>query len=161
MRQTIPALLAVVVIAALLAALSIVVRIKGYPHGALGLGRLDGLASAATFVPLAALYAFAAALIVIAPIRAAGFLHANAASPVHVTSVVLLGSILGVQLARLAFGNSGALRALIDWQFVFAGGIIAAHQTLDAFRLNLLLRTVGLILFVAATLLCLYWTFRV
>ncbi|MGB6120016.1 MAG: hypothetical protein WBF87_17515, partial [Mesorhizobium sp.] len=45
---------------ALLAALSIALRIKGYPFGGLGLDRLDGIANSATFMPLAALYAFAA-----------------------------------------------------------------------------------------------------
>ena len=160
MRQTATAFLVVAALTALLAALSIAVLAKGYPQGGIGLARLDALANAATFVPLAALYAFAALLVVLAPPRAAGFLHARAAAPIHFTAVVLLATILGVQLARLAFGNAGALRALADWQFVFAAGIVVAHEVLDMFRRDILLRTIGLIVFLAATLACLFWTFR-
>lgn len=159
MRQTATAFLVVTVLTALLAALSIAVQAKGYPQGGLGLARLDAIASAATFVPLAALYAFAAMLIVPAPPRAAGFMHARAAGPIHFAAVVLLATILGVQVARFAFGNAGALRALLDWQFVFAAGIVVAHALLDLFRRDILLRTVGLIVFLAATLACLFWTF--
>lgn len=160
MRQTATAFLVVTVLTALLAALSIAVQAKGYPQGGLGLARLDALASAATFVPLAALYAFAALLIVLSPPRAAGFMHARAAGPIHFAAVVLLATILGVQVARLAFGNTGALRALLDWQFVFAAGIVVAHEFLDLFRRDILLRTIGAIVFLAATLACLFWTLR-
>lgn len=160
MKQTAIPFLVVMVLTALLAALSIAIQTKGYPHGATGLARLDAIANAATFIPLAALYAFAALLILLMPARGAGFMYANAASPIYFTSVVLLASIVGVQLTRAAFGGTSALRVLLDWQFVFAAAIIVAHQLLDAFRRNVLMRTLGFVLFVVAALACLYWNFR-
>lgn len=149
----------VTILTVLLAALSIAVRSKAI-HGAIGLSRLDALAGAATFVPLAALYAFAAMLIVLAPARAAGFMYANAASPIFSASVVLLAAIVGLQVARAAFGSIAALGMFLDWQFGFAAAILIAHQLLDAFRRNVLTRTLGFVLFVVATLACLYWSFR-
>ena len=131
MKQTAVPFLVVTILTALLAALSIAVQTKGYPHGATGLSRLDALAGAATFVPLAALYAFAAML-----------------------------AIVGLQVARAAFGSIAALGVFLDWQFGFAAAILIAHQFLDAFRRNVLTRTLGFVLFVAATLACLYWSFR-
>lgn len=160
MKQTAVPFLVVTILTALLAALSIAVQTKGYPHGATGLSRLDALAGAATFVPLAALYAFAAMLIVLAPARAAGFMYANAASPIFSASVVLLAAIVGLQVGRAAFGSIAALGVFLDWQFGFVAAILIAHQFLDAFRRNVLTRTLGFVLFVAATLACLYWSFR-
>mgnify|MGYP001180878684 CR=1 FL=1 len=160
MNRTASAFLLVTLLTGLLAALSIAVEIKGYAFGALGTARLDGLANAATFIPLAAIYAFSAVLMMLLPLRAAGFVMANAATPVYSAGLVLLATIVGVQAARFAFGNYGALRVLLDWQFLFAFGIIAAHLSMNALRRNVLLRTIFLVVFVAATLACLYWTFR-
>ena len=161
MKETALPFVVVVILTAMLATLSIVVQTKGYPQGATGLARLDAIASAATFVPLAALYALAAILIVLAPARAAGFMYANAASPIFFASVVLLAAIVGLQAARAAFGSTAALRVFLDWQFCFAAGILVAHQFLDAFRRNVLTRTLGFVLFVVAALACLYWNFRI
>lgn len=160
MNKTLSSFLLVAVMTGLLAALSIALQNKGYGFGALGLSRLDGIASAMTFMPLAALYAFAGALMVILPLRAAGFVYINAASPVHAAALVLFATILGVQIARFAFGNSGALWTLADWQFLFAAAIVAMHFFINAIRANVLMRTLFFVLFIAATLACLYWTFR-
>jgi len=160
MNRTASAFLLCAAITGLLAALSIALRLKGYPFGDLGVARLDGLASAATFVPLAAIYAFAGLLMMILPLRAAGFVHANAATPVYSAALVLLATIVGVQAARAGFGSRDALWALADWQFVFAAAIVAAHLAMNALRRNVLLRTLAFVAFTAATLACLYWTFR-
>jgi len=96
----------------------------------------------------------------ILPLRAGGFVQANGASPIFGATLLLLGTILGVQLARFGFGSSGALWALLDWQFVFAAAIVAVHLVLDGLHRNVLLRSIFLVLFVVATLACLYWTFR-
>lgn len=160
MNRTAAAFVLIAVLAGLLAALGIALQLKGYGFGALGTARLDGLASAATFIPLAAIYSFAAVLMMILPLRAAGFVMANAATPVYSTALVLLATIVGVQAARFAFGNQGALWVLADWQFLFAGAIVAAHLAMNELRRNVLLRTLFFVAFIAATLACLYWTFR-
>ncbi|MCR4267763.1 hypothetical protein [Nitratireductor sp. ZSWI3] len=160
MNRTASAFLLVVALTGVLCALGFALQIKGYGFGSLGVARLDALADAATFIPLAAIYAFAAALVAILPIRAAGFVHANGAAPIYSASLVLLASVVGVQATRFAFGDRSALWALIDWRFVFAAAIVAAHLSLDTLRRNVLLRTLSLIGFVAAALACLYWTFR-
>ena len=160
MNRTLAAFLLVAVLSGLLAALSIALTLKGYAFGNLGLARLDGVASAATFVPLAALYAFTGLMMMILPLRAAGFVHANGATPVYSAALVLFATIVGVQAARFGFGNRAALWVLVDWQFVFAAGIVAAHLAMNELRRNVLLRTVFFVVFVAATLACLYWTFR-
>jgi hypothetical protein len=160
MNRTLAAFLLCAVLTGLLAALSIALRIKGYPFGDLGLARLDGLAGSATFIPLAAIYSFAAMLMMILPLRAAGFVHANAATPVYSAALVLFATIVGVQAARFGFGSRDALWVLVDWQFVFAAAIVAAHLAMNALRRNVLLRTLFFVVFIAATLACLYWTFR-
>ena len=150
----------IAILTGLLAALSFALRIKGYPDGALGIERLDTIASAATFIPIAALYAAAAMLLMILPVRAAGFVYANAASPIWSTSLVLLATIVGLQAARMAFGSRDALLVLLDWQFLFAAAIIGTHLVLDSLRRNVLLRTLFFLLFMVAALACLFWTFR-
>lgn len=144
----------------LLAVLSIAVEQKGYAFGALGIARLDSAASAATFIPLAALYAAAATLMMLLPLRAAGFIYANAASPLHAATLILLATILGVQAARFAYGDRGALWVLVDWQFAFAAVLIVAHAFMNQLRGNVLMRTLFFIVFLAATAACLFWTFR-
>lgn len=160
MNRTASAFLLVATLTGLLVALSFALQIKGYGFGSLGVSRLDGVANSATFVPLAAIYAFSGALIMILPLGAAGMMHANGATPVYSTALVLLATIVGVQVARFAFGNDGALQVLLDWQFVFAAAIIAAHLSLNTLRRNALLRTLSFVGFVVAMLACLYWTFR-
>ena len=160
MNRTLAAFLLVAVLTCLLAVLSIAMETKRYAFAALGVARLDGLASAATFIPLAALYAFSAALMMVLPLRAAGFVHANAASPLWSAALVLLATIVGVQAARFAFGNAAALWVLADWQFLFAAAIVGAHLAMNELRRNVLLRTVFFVVFIAATLACLWWTFR-
>lgn len=160
MARTVYAFLLIAVLAGLLAALGIGLEVKGYAFGALGIARLDGLASAATFVPLAAVYAFSAALMMILPLRAAGFVHATAANPIHLAAIVLFATIVGVQAARVAFGDRDALWTLVDWQFVFAVAIVGAHLVMSELRRNILLRTIFFVVFIAAALACLFWTFR-
>lgn len=160
MNRTASAFLLVAMLTGLLVALGFALQIKGYGFGGLGIARLDGLADASTFIPLAAIYALAGALIMILPLGWAGKLHVHGATPVYSTSLVLLATIFGVQVARFAFGDSGALRALVDWQFVFAAAIIVAHLSLNTLRRNALLRTLSFIGFIVAMLACLYWTFR-
>ncbi len=160
MNRTASAFLIVAGLTALLVALSFGLQMKGYAFASLGITRLDGLANSRTFIPLAAIYAFAGALITIAPIRLAGLLHVSAAKPIFSTSLVLLATIAGVQIARFAFGYDAALQVLIDWQFLFAAGIIAAHLSLETLRRGALLRTLAFIGFIVAMLACLYWTFR-
>ncbi|MBI1620670.1 hypothetical protein [Aquamicrobium zhengzhouense] len=160
MNRTLAAFALIFVLTTILAAFSIAVEIKGYPFGALGVARLDILASAATFIPLAALYAFCAALMMLLPLRAAGFIMANGAVPVFSTTLVLFATIVGVQLARFAFGKNGALWVLVDWQFIFAAGVVASHLFMNELRRNILLRTLFFVAFLAACLACLFWTFR-
>lgn len=160
MNRTLAAFLLVAVLTGMLAALSIALRIKGYPFGELGIARLDAIANATTFMPLAAIYAFAALLMMILPLRAAGFVHANGATPVYSAALVLLATIVGVQAARFAFGGRDALWVLADWRFVFAAAIVAAHLAMNELRRNVLLRTIFFVAFIAAALACLYWTFR-
>lgn len=160
MNRTVAAFLLVAVLTALLAAGSIALEDKGYGFGALGLARLDGLASAATFVPLAAIYSLTAMLMMILPLRAAGFVHASGATPVYSATLVLFATIVGVQAARFAFGSRDALWTLADWQFLFAAAIVGAHLVMNELRRNVLLRTLFFVVFIAATLACLYWTFR-
>lgn len=159
-NKTLSTFVLITVLTGLLAALSIALQAKGYGFGALGTARLDAIASAATFIPLAALYALSGALMVILPLRAAGFIYINAAAPIHAAALALFATILGVQLARFAFGSSGALWTLVDWQFLFAVAIVAMHFFLNATRSNALIRTVFFLIFIAATLACVYWTFR-
>ncbi len=157
MRQTAFVFLVATVATAALAVLAILVQQKGYPHGGIALGRLDAIAGPSAFAPLAALYALAAMLVMILPLRAAGFVHGFGNTPIFHATLVLLGSMLGVQLARLGFGNSGALRPLLDIRIGYAIGIVVAHLALDALRRNALLRSVGFAGFAALVLFCLFF----
>ena len=150
----------VAVLTAALAAMSILVTQKGYSEGAIGLSRLDGLANATTFIPLAAIYFFSGMLLMVLPMRAASFVLVNATDTLFLTTIALLATILGVLVARAAFGQTGALWALADWRFVFAAAVIACHFILDELRRNVLLRSIAFAAFIAATVLCLFWTFR-
>lgn len=161
MKNAATTFIVIAVITGLLAALSFALRFKGYQFGSIGIARLDTIADAATFIPIAALYAFGAMLIMILPVRAAGFAYANVASPVWFTTLVLLASILGLQAARFSFGDRSALWALVDWKFIFAAAVIGTQVCLDDLRRGVLLKTVFFVVFLVATLACLYWTFKV
>jgi hypothetical protein len=160
MTKAISTVALVAVLTAALAALSLFAVQKGYSQGTTGLSRLDGLANSATFIPLAAIYSFSALLLMILPLRAASFVLVNATDTLFWTTVALLATILGVLAAKAAFGQTTALWTLADWRFVFALAIIVANFVLDELRRNVLLRSLGLVMFIAATLVCLYWTFR-
>jgi hypothetical protein len=160
MAKTVSTFILVTVLTALLMALSIAVMRHGDPFGALGMKRLDGLASAATFIPLAALYFFGVALLMILPLRAASFVLVNGVETVYVAVVVLFATIVGCLVARMAFGQINAYRALLDWQFVFVLAVAVFNAILNELRRNVLMRTLALVASVAATLVCLFWTFR-
>lgn len=160
MNRTVSAFLLIACLVGMLMALGFGLQIKGYAFGQLGNGRLTALASSATFMPLAAIYALTAALVMVLPLRVASFVHSHGSTPIYSAALVLLATIVGVQTARFAFGSANALDALLDWQFMFAVGIIAAHLALEGLRRNLLLRSLAFVGFVAAMLACLYWTFR-
>ncbi|MER9652845.1 hypothetical protein NKJ26_04905 [Mesorhizobium sp. M0152] len=149
----------VAVLTALLMALSLAVARHGYPYGAIGVGRLDGIADAGTFIPLAAVYFFSALLMMILPIRAASVVLTNAADAIFWTVIVLLATIVGGLLARWAFGQSSALWALLNWRFLFAVAIVGCHFVMNGLRRNVLLRSLFFVVFAAATLACLFWSF--
>lgn len=160
LNRTATTFLVLTVIAAVLAAASFAIRIKGYGFGTLGIERLDMIANAATFIPIAAIYAFSAMFMMILPVRGAGFVYQQAASPVWAATLVLLATILGLQITRFGFGDHQALSALLDWRFGFAAAIVAIHLFLDQLRSNALTRTLAFACLALATLACLYWDFR-
>lgn len=159
MNRALSAFSLIVVLTGLLTAAGIALQARGYGFGALGVARLDGLANAATFMPLAAIYGFCAVLMMVLPLRAAGFVYTNGAVPVFGAALILLATIVGVQAARFAFGDDGAPWRLVDWRFLFAAALIAAHLAMNTLRRNVLMRTVFFVVFLAATLACLFWTF--
>jgi hypothetical protein len=160
MARTISTFFLVVLLAALLMALSIAVMRHGDPFGVLGVRRLDGIANAVTFIPLAAIYFFGVALLMILPLRAASFVLVNGVEAIHLTVIVLFATTVGCIVAKMAFGQINAYQALIDWQFAFVLAVVVCHAILNELRRNVLLRTLALVAAVAATLACLFWTFR-
>jgi len=144
---------------ALLMALSLAVARHGYPYGAIGVRRLDGIADAGSFLPLAAVYFFSAMLMMILPIRAAGVVLTNAADTIFWATIALFATIVGCLVARWAFGQSSVLWALVNWRFLFAAAIVGSHFTMNELRRNILLRSLFFVIFAAATLACLFWTF--
>lgn len=160
MNRALSTFLLIAVLTGLLTAIGMALQGEGYGFGALGVARLDGLANAATFIPLAAIYAACAMLMMVLPLRAAGFVYTNGALPVFGAALVLLATIVGVQAARFAFGDNNAPWRLVDWRFLFAAAIIAAHLVMNALRRDVLMRTVFFIVFAAASLACLFWTFQ-
>ena len=149
----------VAVLTALLMALSLAVARHGYPYGAIGVRRLDGIADAGTFIPLAAVYFFSALLMMILPIRAASIVLTHAADALFWTVIVLLATIVGGLVARWAFGQSGVLGALLNWRFLFAVAVVGCHFVMNELRRNVLLRSLFFVIFAAATLACLFWSF--
>jgi len=151
----------VAALAALLMALSLAVARHGYPYGVIGVKRLDGIADAGTFLPLAAVYFFSALLMMILPIRAAGIVLTNAADAIFWTMVVLFATIVGCLVARWAFGQGNVLWALLNWRFLFVAAVVGCHLTMNELRRNILLRSLFFVVFAAATLACLFWSFAV
>ncbi|ESY65023.1 MULTISPECIES: hypothetical protein [Mesorhizobium] len=149
----------VAVLTALLMALSLAVARHGYPYGAIGVRHLDGIADAGTFIPLAAVYFFTALLMMILPIRAASIVLTHAADAIFWTVIVLLATIVGGLLARWAFGQGSALLALLNWRFLFAVVVIGCHFVMNELRRNVLLRSLFFVVFAAAMLACLFWSF--
>ncbi len=161
MTKTVSTFVLITVLTALLMALSIALARHGYASfGALGARRLDGLASAATFIPLAAIYFFGVALLMILPLRAAAFVLVSGVEPVYWAAVVLFATIVGDLVARVAFGQTAAFGILLDWQFIFIAAIVGCHAILNELRRNVLLRSLSLVVALAACLACLFWTFR-
>ena len=68
-------------------------------------------------------------------------------------------SIVGGLVARWAFGQSGVLGALLNWRFLFAVAVIGCHFVMNELRRNVLLRSLFFLVFAAATLACLFWSF--
>lgn len=161
MSKTLTSFALVTILAGLLTALCLAVAGHGYPFGVTGAKRLDAIADAATFLPLAALYFFSAMLMMMLPIRAAGLVLTNAADTVFWATVVLFATIVGNLIAKWAFGQSSALWALWNWRFLFVAAIIGCHLGMNDLRRNVLLRSLFLVIFAAATLACLFWNFVV
>ena len=151
----------VTLLAALLMALSVAVAKHGYAFGAVGVKRLDSIADAGTFLPVAALYFFSATLMMILPIRAAGFVLLNTADLLLWTVVVLFATVVGDLLARAAFGQTDALWTLWNWRFLFVPAMVVSHLTMNELRRNTLLRSLAFVIFAAATLACLLWSFAI
>jgi len=151
----------VAVFTALLMALSLAVARHGYPYGAIGVKRLDDIADAGTFIPLAAVYFFSALLMMILPIRAASIVLTNAADALFWTTIALFAAIVGCLVARWAFDRIGVLGALLNWRFLFVAAIVAAHLTVNELRRNVLLRSLFFVIFAVATLACLFWSFAI
>lgn len=150
----------VAVLTALLMALSLAVARHGYPFGVNGVKRLDGIANADTFLPLAAIYFFAAMLMMILPLKAASLVLLNAADTIHWVVVALFATIVGCLAARWAFGQTSAPWALLDWRFLFVAAIVGCHLAMNELRRNVLLRSLFFAIFGIATLACLFWSFR-
>lgn len=151
----------VAVLTALLMALSLAVARHGYPLGITGVKRLDAIANADTFLPLAAIYFSAAMLMMILPLKAASVVLLNAADTIHWVVVALFATIVGSLAARWAFGQTSAPWALLDWRFLFVLAIVGCHLAMNELRRNVLLRSLFFAIFAIATLACLFWSFRI
>jgi 3-isopropylmalate/(R)-2-methylmalate dehydratase small subunit len=51
--------------------------------------------------------------------------------------------------------------ALLDWRFLFVAAIVGCNLAMNELRRNVLLRSLFFAIFGAATLACLFWSFRV
>lgn len=160
MHKAIASFALIAVLTALLMALSLMVARHGYPFGITGMKRLDGIASADSFIPLAAVYFFSAMLMMILPLRAASLVLLNAADTLYWTVIALFATIVGTVVARWALGQSSAPWALLNWRFLFVAAIVGCHLTMNELRRNVLLRSLFFAIFAAASLACLFWSFR-
>lgn len=147
-------------LAAVLTALSLSLVKYGHSFGATGVERLDSIATPTGFIALAAIYFLAAALMMILPIRAAGFVFANAADTIFWATIMLFAAIVGYLLTRWAFGQTNSIWALLNWRFLFAAAIVLCHFGMNEFRRNALTRSLFFVVFIASTLACLFWSFR-
>ena len=161
MARTLTSFLLVTALTALLMALGFAVARHGYAFGAVGVKRLDGIADAGTFLPVAAIYFFSAMLMMILPIRAAGFVLTNASDLLFWTVVILFATIVGTLLARAVFVQANVLLALANWRFLFVPAVVASHLSMNELRRNVLLRSLFFVIFTAATLACLFWSFAI
>ena len=151
----------VTLLSGLLMALSLAVARHGYPYGVFGAKRLDGIADAGAFVAIAAIYFFSAMLMMILPIRAAGVVLTHAADAIFWAAIVLFATIVGSLAAKWAFGQHEVIRELLNWRFLFVAAVAAANLTMNELRRNILLRSLFFVIFAAATLACLFWSFSV
>ncbi|RWK41340.1 hypothetical protein [Mesorhizobium sp.] len=151
----------VAILTALLMALSLAVARHGYPFGAIGAERLDDVADAGTFIPLAAVYFFSALLMMVLPIRVAGIVLTHAADAIFWTVIVLFAAIIGGLAARWAFDRSNVLPPLLNWRFLFVVAVVGCHLFMNELRRNILLRSLFFVVFAAATLACLFWSFTI
>ncbi|MER8704511.1 hypothetical protein NKH49_02880 [Mesorhizobium sp. M1088] len=148
-------------LAALLMALCLMVARHGYPYGAIGAKRLSDIADAGTFIPLAAIYFFSALLMMVLPIRLAGIVLTHAADAIFWTVILLFAVIVGCLAARFAFGQRDVLPALLNWRFLFVAAVVGCHLFINELRRNILLRSLFFVVFAAATLACLFWSFTI
>lgn len=160
MARTVSTFALVAALAALATALSVALTRYGYGFGVTGTRRIDGLAGAATFMSLTALYFLGVALVVLLPLRAAAFVLVSGVDRLFWTTVVLFATIVGYLLARVALGDTQSLRVLLDWQFVFVALIAGCHAILNVLRRNALARSLSLVASLALALGSLYWTFN-
>ncbi|AZN97584.1 hypothetical protein EJ066_09955 [Mesorhizobium sp. M9A.F.Ca.ET.002.03.1.2] len=161
MSKTLTSFALVAVLTGLLMALSLAVARHGYPYGAIGAKRLDGIADAGTFIPLASVYFFSALLMMVLPIRAAGIVLTHAADAIFWAMIVLFATIIGCLAARWASGQGGILPALLNWRFLFVAAVVGCHLFMNELRRNILLRSLFFVVFAAATLACLFWSFTI
>lgn len=161
MRRIVWPFVVVLMLTLVAAALSHALVDKGYGIGAVGLERLAAIAGPLAFMPLAGLYALAAGLVVLLPIRAAAWIHDNASTPIVYSGIVLLATIVGLAGARTIFAERDAYLALLDWRYLFAAAVIAVHMAANRLRSNVLIRSLAALALTAAALACLYWSFRV
>jgi hypothetical protein len=160
MNKAITSFALVAVLTGFAMALSLAVARHGYPMGVTGVRRLDAIASADIFMPLAAVYFIAAMLMMVLPLRAASLVLVNAADTLHRAVIALFATIVGCLAARWAFDQASAPWGLLDWRFLFVAAVVGCHAALDQFRRDVLLRTLFCIAFGATALACLFWSFR-
>ncbi|MFC5387262.1 hypothetical protein ACFPLB_14975 [Aquamicrobium segne] len=161
MSKAITSFLLVALLSAMLMALSLAVARYGYPFGMVGVRRLESIVSAQNFLPLAGLYFFSAALMMILPLKAASFVLLNAADALMWTVLALLAALVGCVAARWAFGQTSAPRSLLDWRLLLPLAVVGCHIGLDVLRRNVLLRSLAFAGFFLLTLACLFWNFRI
>lgn len=159
MTKALTSFVLVAALTALSTALCLAVARHGYPFGMTGARRIEAMADAGAFLPLAAVYCLSALLMMVLPLRAASFVLLNAADTLFWTVLALLAAIVGYVAGRWAFGQGDAPWALWDWHLLFAAAVIAIHLVINELRRNLLLRSLCVAVFAAAVPACLFWSF--
>ena len=79
MTKALTSFVLVAALTALSTALCLAVAKHGYPFGMTGARRIEAMADAGAFLPLAAVYCLSALLMMVLPLRAASFVLLNAA----------------------------------------------------------------------------------